>query len=101
MILAARRTLNCYDRSIQRNPLATKAATCFIGFAAGDMAAQALTYQPVAQSITAGQLTARYAPKFDMERTFRMALFGALIAAPQMHIFFTWLDKVRSQHLSG
>jgi hypothetical protein len=97
MILAATRSLKAYDRSIQKNPLATKAATCFVGFAAGDLAAQALTCQP--QCITNGQLTATYTPKFDFDRTVRMAVFGALVAAPQMHVFFSWLDKVRARCL--
>lgn len=88
--------LKRYERAAQSHPLATKCATCFVGFAVGDVVAQSIS-QPPTVPITADGVTIRQSSlrdNMDVMRTVRMALFGALIAAPQMHIFFHWLEKV-------
>lgn len=77
---------------MRKRPLATKMATCLIGFGAGDLVAQTLQFAKAPQlpEMPKRQLLA----ELDYGRVARMACFGALVAAPQMHIFFTWLDKV-------
>lgn len=89
--------LKRYERAAQNHPLATKCATCFVGFAVGDVVAQSIS-RPPKVPITTDGVTIRQASMLegmDVMRTVRMALFGALIAAPQMHVFFHWLEKVR------
>jgi hypothetical protein len=77
---------------MRKRPLATKMATCLIGFGAGDLVAQTLQFAKAPQlpEMPKRKLLA----EMDYGRIARMALFGALVAAPQMHVFFTWLDKV-------
>lgn len=92
--------LRRYERAAQNHPLATKCATCLVGFAIGDVVAQSIS-RPPSVPITTDGITIRQASMFDgidPLRTVRMALFGALIAAPQMHVFFHWLEKVRMAH---
>lgn len=95
-ILAQSTTLlQRYDQAAQRHPISTKVATCFVGFAAGDAVAQSIS-RPVRVQLTSEGLingTARQQVEVDFLRVLRMALFGALIAAPQMHIFHGWMEK--------
>lgn len=84
--------LRSYERSMRRNPLATKMATCLVGFGAGDLVAQTLQFAKAPQLPEMPKR--RLLAELDYGRIARMACFGALVAAPQMHIFFTWLDKV-------
>jgi hypothetical protein len=90
--------LQRYDQVAQRHPIATKVATCFVGFAVGDVVAQSIS-RPVRVSISSdgiinGTETLRERVQVDVFRTLRMALFGALIAAPQMHLFHGWMERV-------
>lgn len=88
--------LRRYERAAQSHPLSTKCATCFVGFAVGDVVAQSISRSPRVP-ITTDELVIRPPAVFDgidPMRTIRMALFGAVIAAPQMHVFFHWLEKV-------
>lgn len=87
--------LRRYERAAQSHPLVTKCATCFVGFAVGDVVAQSISRAPRVP-ITSDEIIIRQPAVFDgidPIRTVRMALFGALIAAPQMHVFFHWLEK--------
>ena len=99
-ILAQSTTLlSRYEQAAQRHPISTKVATCFVGFAAGDVVAQAIS-RPVRVSITTdgiltGTESLRQKVEVDFVRALRMALFGALIAAPQMHVFHGWMERVR------
>ena len=99
-ILAQSTTLlSRYEQAAQKHPITTKVATCFVGFAAGDVVAQSIS-RPVRVSITTdgiltGTETLRQKVEVDFVRALRMALFGALIAAPQMHIFHGWMERVR------
>ena len=77
---------------MRRNPLGTKMATCAVGFAAGDIVAQVLAHQKTPNLPGLPQRT--FLQAFDYGRAARMSLFGGLIAAPQMHVFFNWLDRV-------
>ena len=88
--LSGNSVLRSYERSMRRNPLGTKMATCAVGFAAGDIVAQAVARQP---QLTGGPERS-FLQELDVRRVVRMTLFGSLVAAPQMHVFFTWLDKV-------
>lgn len=98
-ILAQSQTLlQRYEQAAQRHPISTKVATCFVGFAAGDVVAQCIS-RPVRVRITSeglisGTETLREKVEIDFFRALRMALFGALIAAPQMHVFHGWMEKV-------
>lgn len=88
--------LRRYDRAAQNHPLATKCATCLVGFAIGDVVAQSIS-RPPRVPITTDGMTIQHPSMFDgidPMRTVRMALFGALVAAPQMHVFFHWLEKI-------
>ena len=85
--------LHSYERAMQRRPLATKMATCAVGFGTGDLVAQALRFAKAPQ--LPDMPRRNLARELDVARVARMACFGALIAAPQMHVFFQWLDKVR------
>lgn len=73
-----------YNRNMKQKPLSTKAATCAIGFAVGDVIAQLSTKR--------GSVARRIA-ELDTVRTTRMSAYGVLVAAPMMHYFFSWLDK--------
>lgn len=98
-ILAQSATLlSRYEQAAQHHPISTKVATCFVGFALGDVVAQSIT-RPVHVNITTdgiidGTESLRQKVSVDVWRAMRMALFGALIAAPQMHIFHGWMEKV-------
>lgn len=98
-ILAQSTTLlSRYEQAAQKHPISTKVATCFVGFALGDVVAQSIS-RPVRVRITTdgiinGTETLREKVEVDVFRALRMALFGALIAAPQMHMFHGWMEKV-------
>lgn len=86
LIAVPGRMWGSYNRSMIEKPLATKAATCAVGFAIGD---------GIAQLSTSTETTfVRKAKSIDVLRNLRMSLYGLMIAAPMMHVFFTWLDKV-------
>lgn len=86
--------LRGYERSMKRNPLATKMATCAVGFGAGDIVAQAVSRKPPMQAAGVPMPERPFVESLDLGRVMRMALFGGVVAAPQMHLFFNWLDKV-------
>eukprot|EP00803_Ostreobium_quekettii_P008884 evm.model.scf_335EXC.10 EVM.evm.TU.scf_335EXC.10 scf_335EXC:66985-68576(+) len=73
-----------YCSSLQRRPLATKSLTSMVGFVAGDM---------VAQLSTGARVRLVGPRKYDLARTFRMAVFGGAIAGPMSHVWFHALDK--------
>ncbi|CAD7699152.1 unnamed protein product [Ostreobium quekettii] len=73
-----------YRWSLSRRPLLTKSLTSMVGFVAGDM---------VAQLSAGARLRLAGARKYDVGRTFRMAVFGGAIAGPLSHVWFQALDK--------
>jgi hypothetical protein len=89
--------LRSYERSMSRRPLQTKMATCLVGFSLGDLVAQSVTWarEPVLPDVP----RRKYRHAIHGSRIARMGLFGAFVAAPQMHAFFTWLDRVWSSDM--
>lgn len=85
-----------YERSMQRHPLQTKMATCFVGFGAGDFVAQTVNWVRHPPIDAPRRAPRKFLTDLQYARMGRMALFGGCIAAPQMHMFFSWLDKVRA-----
>lgn len=80
---------NAYMRAAVNRPLATKAATCAFGFAMGDLIAQGTALQ--------GSLPRRL-KAMDLARTARMSAYGFVVAAPQLHVFFGFVDKYIMPH---
>ena len=78
--------LNAYVRVSISRPLTTKAVTCAVGFALGDGVAQLLSGK--------GRIQKRLR-QIDLYRTLRLSAYGAFVAAPQLHLFLTWMDRVR------
>lgn len=68
-----------YNRSLQTQPLLTKAATSVTGFIVGDT---------VAQAAVNGNFRDQ-----DWVRTARFATYGALVHGPSCHYFYRWLDS--------
>ena len=85
--------LNGYEKAMNRRPLQTKMATCMVGFGMGDFVAQTVAWHKTPHL---PDMPRRHLLRtVDYKRVARMGAFGSLVAAPQMHVFFTWLDKVR------
>lgn len=92
--LSGTNILNGYEKAMSRRPLQTKMATCMVGFGLGDAVAQAVAWHKVPNLPEMPRRS--LLRSMDYKRIARMGAFGSLIAAPQMHVFFTWLDKVSS-----
>ena len=65
-----------YQRSVETNPLVTKACTSFFGFVIGDLLAQRLTGGP-----------------FSILRCLRLGTYGLALDGPLGHLWYQVLDK--------
>ncbi|KAK9828257.1 hypothetical protein WJX74_005793 [Apatococcus lobatus] len=66
-----------YARSVETNPVPTKAATSFMGFVIGDLLAQRIAGEP-----------------FSALRMLRLGTYGLLIDGPIGHAWYKFLDRV-------
>ncbi|KAK9853609.1 hypothetical protein WJX84_009969, partial [Apatococcus fuscideae] len=73
---------NSYCQALEKQPLITKSLTSVVGFALGDIVAQATTRSNL-----------RRPKRFDVARTLRMATFGGAVGGPMGHYWFQYLDK--------
>ena len=72
-----------YLDSLISHPLLTKCCTSAIGFMIGDSIAQVLSREP-----------------HNLVRTLRFVTIGFFLHAPVADAWFTFLEKVRSNHLA-
>ena len=77
---------NSYCQALEKQPLITKSLTSVVGFALGDIVAQATTRSNL-----------RRPKRFDVARTLRMATFGGmllrLLAADAYARYSPWLTE--------
>jgi len=102
-----------YCTALTTHALATQAATAAVGFSIGDASAQLLSGSKgkprlpcrdrrghLARLLGRPPIVEEPTFQYDWQRTVRLATFGAAVAGPMGHAWFTLLDKCIMPHAS-